>query len=121
MLRLKQVAPELRADATNDGVQPCDATCAFRPYILGGPHLAGIQLRVPVQHDIQAHFVQVIAVPAVLDSFGVAVRAGHHCAQPVMTFFGIPATARASFGVYNTEKDVASLVAAIKKAREVFG
>ena len=57
----------------------------------------------------------------ILDTEGVAVRTGHHCAQPVMTFFGIPATARASFGVYNTEKDVASLVAAINKAREVFG
>jgi cysteine desulfurase / selenocysteine lyase len=57
----------------------------------------------------------------ILDTEGVAVRTGHHCAQPVMTFFGIPATARASFGVYNTEKDVASLVAAINKTREVFG
>ena len=57
----------------------------------------------------------------ILDTEGVAVRTGHHCAQPVMTFFGIPATARASFGVYNTERDVASLVAGIEKVREVFG
>ncbi|MGH8210554.1 MAG: cysteine desulfurase [Steroidobacteraceae bacterium] len=57
----------------------------------------------------------------ILDTEGVAVRTGHHCAQPVMTFFGIPATARASFGVYNTERDVASLVAALQKVREVFG
>ena len=57
----------------------------------------------------------------ILDTEGIAVRTGHHCAQPVMTFFGIPATARASFGVYNTERDVASLVAAIEKVREVFG
>ena len=57
----------------------------------------------------------------ILDTEGVAVRTGHHCAQPVMTFFGIPATARATFGVYNTERDVASLVAAIEKVREVFG
>jgi cysteine desulfurase / selenocysteine lyase len=57
----------------------------------------------------------------ILDTEGIAVRTGHHCAQPVMTFFGIPATARASFGVYNTEKDVASLVAGLKKVREVFG
>jgi cysteine desulfurase / selenocysteine lyase len=56
----------------------------------------------------------------ILDTEGVAVRTGHHCAQPVMTFFGIPATARASFGVYNTERDVASLVAALEKVREVF-
>jgi cysteine desulfurase/selenocysteine lyase len=57
----------------------------------------------------------------ILDTEGIAVRTGHHCAQPVMTFFGIPATARASFGVYNTEKDVASLVGGLRKVREVFG
>ncbi|MGH8179666.1 MAG: cysteine desulfurase [Steroidobacteraceae bacterium] len=56
----------------------------------------------------------------ILDAEGVAVRTGHHCAMPVMTFFDIPATARASFGCYNTEAEVASLVAALKKAREVF-
>jgi cysteine desulfurase/selenocysteine lyase len=56
----------------------------------------------------------------ILDAEGVAVRTGHHCAMPVMTFFGVPATARASFGCYNTERDVASLVAALGKAREVF-
>lgn len=56
----------------------------------------------------------------ILDSEGVAVRTGHHCAMPVMTFFDIPATARASFGCYNTEQDVEKLVAALEKAREVF-
>jgi cysteine desulfurase/selenocysteine lyase len=57
----------------------------------------------------------------ILDSEGVAVRTGHHCAMPLMTFLGIPATVRASFAVYNTERDVAALVAALGKAREVFG
>src|SRR5215469_5264343 len=57
----------------------------------------------------------------ILDTEGVAVRTGHHCAQPVMTFFDIPATARASFGVYNTERDVAALIAGVRKVREVFG
>ena len=57
----------------------------------------------------------------ILDHEGVAGRTGHHCAMPLMTFLGLPATARASFGVYNTEKDVASLVAALGKAREGFG
>jgi cysteine desulfurase / selenocysteine lyase len=56
----------------------------------------------------------------ILDAEGVAVRTGHHCAMPVMTFFNIPATARASFGCYNTEADVAALVAALGRAREVF-
>jgi cysteine desulfurase / selenocysteine lyase len=57
----------------------------------------------------------------ILDTEGVAVRTGHHCAMPVMTFFGLPATARASFGCYNTEGDVERLVAALGRAREVFG
>ena len=57
----------------------------------------------------------------ILDAQGVAVRTGHHCAMPVMTFFGVPATARASFGCYNTEAEVATLVKALGKAREVFG
>jgi len=57
----------------------------------------------------------------VLDAEGVAVRTGHHCAMPVMTFFGLPATARASFACYSTEGDVAALVAALARAKEVFG
>jgi cysteine desulfurase / selenocysteine lyase len=57
----------------------------------------------------------------ILDSQGVAVRTGHHCAMPVMTFFGLPATARASFGCYNNEADIEALVRALNKAREVFG
>jgi len=57
----------------------------------------------------------------ILDAQGVAVRTGHHCAMPVMTFFGVAATARASFGCYNTAGEVATLVRALGKAREVFG
>jgi cysteine desulfurase / selenocysteine lyase len=57
----------------------------------------------------------------ILDAEGVAVRTGHHCAMPVMTFFGLPATARASFACYNNEADVAALVAALQRARQVFG
>jgi cysteine desulfurase/selenocysteine lyase len=57
----------------------------------------------------------------ILDSQGVAVRTGHHCAMPVMSFFGVPATARASFGCYNTAGEVDSLVRALGKVREVFG
>jgi cysteine desulfurase / selenocysteine lyase len=56
----------------------------------------------------------------ILDSEGIAVRTGHHCAMPVMEFFGIPATSRASFACYNTHQDVARLAAALKNAREVF-
>ena len=57
----------------------------------------------------------------ILDAEGVAVRTGHHCAMPVMSFFGVPATARASFGCYNNEADVARLTSALGRAREVFG
>jgi len=56
----------------------------------------------------------------ILDREGVAVRAGHHCSQPVMDFFRVPATVRASFGVYNTREDVDRLLAGIKRVREVF-
>jgi len=57
----------------------------------------------------------------ILDSEGVAIRAGHHCAMPVMTRFGIPGTARASFALYNDERDVAALIAVIAKAQKLFG
>ena len=60
-------------------------------------------------------------IGTILDSEGVAVRTGHHCAMPVMDFFQIPATARASFACYNTEEEVAKLIAALRKVREVFG
>lgn len=55
-----------------------------------------------------------------LDAEGIAVRAGHHCTQPVMQRFGIPATTRASFSFYNTREDADALAAAIHKAVEVF-
>jgi cysteine desulfurase/selenocysteine lyase len=56
----------------------------------------------------------------ILDREGVAIRAGHHCAQPLMERFGVPATARASFGVYNDESDVERLVLALRRAVEIF-
>ncbi len=59
-------------------------------------------------------------IGTVLDGEGVAIRAGHHCAQPVMERYGVPATARASFSIYNTRDDVDALVAALNKTRELF-
>ena len=56
----------------------------------------------------------------ILDRDGIAIRTGHHCAQPVMERFGIPATARASFAVYNTKEEVDALVKGIRAAHEVF-
>jgi len=56
----------------------------------------------------------------ILDQEGVAVRAGHHCAMPVMQRFGVPATARASIAFYNTRAELETLAAAIEQAREIF-
>jgi cysteine desulfurase/selenocysteine lyase len=59
-------------------------------------------------------------IGTILDQEGVAIRTGHHCAQPVMQRFGIAATARASFALYNTREEVDALVEGLQKVREVF-
>lgn len=59
-------------------------------------------------------------IGTILDQQGIAVRAGHHCAQPVMQFFEVPATARASFAFYNTHEEVDKLADAVQKVIEVF-
>ncbi len=59
-------------------------------------------------------------IGTILDAEGIAIRAGHHCTMPLMARFGVPATARASFALYNTRQEVDVLVAAIHKAKEVF-
>jgi cysteine desulfurase/selenocysteine lyase len=60
-------------------------------------------------------------IGTILDSEGVAVRAGHHCAQPVMKRYGVSATVRASFALYNTDSEIDALTAGLLKVREVFG
>jgi cysteine desulfurase / selenocysteine lyase len=60
-------------------------------------------------------------IGTILDQQGIAIRAGHHCAQPVMDRLGIPATARASFALYNTREEVDALVNGLKKINEIFG
>lgn len=57
----------------------------------------------------------------ILDEEGVAIRAGHHCAQPLMDHLGVPATARASFGLYSDESDIAALLRGIERTRRIFG
>ena len=57
----------------------------------------------------------------ILDEENVAIRAGHHCAQPLMDHLGVPATARASFGLYNDETDIAALIKGIERTRRIFG
>jgi cysteine desulfurase/selenocysteine lyase len=66
--------------------------------------------------DIHPHDLATI-----LDQEGVAIRAGHHCAKPLMRVLGVPATARASFYVYNIPEEVDALVAALHEARRIFG
>ena len=60
-------------------------------------------------------------IGTILDEEGVAIRAGHHCCQPLMDYFGVPATARASFGIYNDESDVAALMRGIERVQRIFG
>jgi cysteine desulfurase/selenocysteine lyase len=69
-----------------------------------------------VMEDVHPH-----DVGAVLDDEGVAIRTGHHCCQPVMQHFGVPATARASFAAYNTLEEVDVLVRGLRRVRQVFG
>ena len=59
-------------------------------------------------------------IGTILDQHGVAIRAGHHCAQPLLEILGVPATARASFALYNTRQDVDALIDGLVAVRGVF-
>jgi cysteine desulfurase/selenocysteine lyase len=85
--------------------------------IFGPP--AGPERLGPVSFELDG--VHAHDVSEILDRHGVAVRAGHHCAQPLMDRLGIPATARASFGVYTTPEEIDRLVEGLHDARKVFG
>jgi cysteine desulfurase/selenocysteine lyase len=69
-----------------------------------------------VMDDVHPHDVGTI-----LDREGIAIRTGHHCAQPLMARFGVPATARASLGAYNTRAEMDALAEGIEKVRAIFG
>ena len=56
----------------------------------------------------------------IIDHFGVAIRTGHHCTMPLMQFFDVPATARVSFGLYNTHQEIDAWMDALQQAREMF-
>jgi cysteine desulfurase / selenocysteine lyase len=85
--------------------------------IFGPP--AGPERLGPVSFELDG--VHAHDVSEILDRHGVAVRAGHHCAQPLMDRLGVPATARASFGVYTTPEEIDRLVEGLHDARKVFG
>jgi cysteine desulfurase / selenocysteine lyase len=92
-----------------------DAVTQVRGVRLVGtaPHKAGVLSFV--MDDAHPHDIGTI-----VDVEGVAIRTGHHCAQPVMDHFGVPATARASFALYNNRADVDALVRALERVRELF-
>ena len=85
----------------------------------------GIKIYGPDERDAVISFnlgnIHAHDVAQVLDSEGVAIRAGHHCCMPLMSVLGVPATARASFYLYNTEKEIDIFIKAIEKVKKVFG
>jgi cysteine desulfurase / selenocysteine lyase len=95
--------------------QTRDALRGFNSITLFGPENAAGIVSFAME-GVHPHDIGTI-----LDEEGVAVRAGHHCAQPLMDYLGVPATARASFGLYNDEEDVAALVRGIERVVRIFG
>ena len=100
---------------------------ALRDYArqrLGGLNWLNIQGQAPGKAAIFSFTMEGAAHPhdisTVLDKRGIAVRAGHHCAQPLMEFLGVSATCRASFAMYNTREEVDALVDALELCRELF-
>ena len=92
-----------------------DALRSFNSVTLYGPeNSAGI-----VSFNVEG--VHPHDVGTILDEEGVAIRAGYHCAQPLMEYLGVEATARASFGVYNDESDIDALMRGIERVRKLFG
>ncbi len=114
---LETLGLESIAAAEHDLLEYATARLAEIPglEIIGtAPHKAAVvsfTLRGVHPHDIGT----------ILDTEGVAIRTGHHCAMPVMDFYGVPATARASFAFYNTRDEVDRLVSALHVAREMLG
>ena len=100
------------ADYTLERVSEVPGLRVFGPP--RGPERIG-----PVSFELEG--VHAHDVSEILDRHGVAVRAGHHCAQPLMDRYGIAATARASFGIYTTEAEIDRLVEGLHDARRVFG
>ncbi len=102
------IAHRLRARAAADRAPDCASSARRRPstaaptisFVLDGIH----------PHD----------VAQLLDEQGIAVRAGHHCARPVCVRFGIPATTRASFGIYTTTEEIDALVRGVENVGKVF-
>jgi cysteine desulfurase/selenocysteine lyase len=95
--------------ATRDALRSNNAITLFGPEDAAG--IVSFAMQGVHPHD----------VGTILDEEGVAIRAGHHCAQPLMEHLGVPATARASFGLYSTDDDVAALVRGLERVKRIFG
>lgn len=95
--------------ATREGLSTINSIRLFGPEDSAG--IVSFAMEGVHPHDIGT----------ILDEEKVAIRAGHHCAQPLMEHLGVPATARASFGVYNGEQDVAALVRGLERVARIFG
>ena len=91
---------------------------------LGRVESALVQIETSLIVEGTGHFEMAGAHPhdigTIVDRAGVAIRAGHHCAQPVMERFGVSATARASFALYNTRAEIDALADALERVREIF-
>ena len=97
------------AAQTRDALRGIDSVTLYGPEKSAG--IVSFSMEGIHPHDIGT----------ILDEENVSIRAGHHCAQPLMDHLGIPATARASFGIYNDENDVAALVRGLERVKRIFG
>jgi cysteine desulfurase/selenocysteine lyase len=96
-------------DKTRDALRRMNDVTVFGPD--DGLGIVSFALRGVHPHDLGT----------ILDEENVAIRAGHHCAQPLMDHLGVPATARASFGIYSDDSDIDALIAGIERTRRIFG
>ena len=104
--------------AAHEGELLCHATGALAA--IPGVRIVGTSRQKAAVVSFVVEGVHAHDVATILDREGIAVRAGHHCAQPVMERFGLAATARASFAMYNTIEEVDALARAIAKVKEIF-
>ena len=101
-------------DLTEYALETLASVKGFRPFGLSDVSRRGGVISFSLG-DVHPH-----DIASILDVEGIAIRSGHHCAQPLMERLNVPATARASFYVYNTPEEVDRLVAGLRKVLEVF-
>jgi cysteine desulfurase / selenocysteine lyase len=100
--------------------QTREALRAFNSITLFGPEKSAGIVSFSME-GVHPHDIGTILDEEGPDGSRVAIRAGHHCCQPLMDYLGVPATARASFGIYNDEGDVAALIRGIERVQRIFG